>query len=130
MGNSGGGTITWYAAAIEPRIAALMPSCSICPYAESIGSIDHCADNYLPGALRFFDMPDLAGLLAPRPCVVVAGREDPIFPFAAIEQGFSRIAAIYAAAGAPAACRLAAGAGGHRFYAAEGWTAFRELTGW
>ena len=130
MGNSGGGTVTWYAATQDPRIAALMPSCSVCPYAPSIGSIDHCADNYLPGALLHFDMPDLAGLIAPRPCVVVCGRDDPIFPLTAVSAGFARIAAIYQAAGAADACRLVVGDGGHRFYAAQGWAALRELTGW
>lgn len=130
MGNSGGGTVTWYASAVEPRIAALMPSCSVCPYGPSIGTLDHCPDNYLPGALLHFDMPDLAGLIAPRPCVVVCGREDPIFPFAAVEAGYRTIAAIYAQAGAERSCRLVVGEGGHRFYAAQGWTALRELTGW
>lgn len=130
MGNSGGGTIAWYAAAIEPRIATLMPSCSVCPYGPSIGSLDHCPDNYLPGALLHFDMPDLAGLIAPRPCVLVCGREDPIFPITAVEDGFRTIAAVYAQAGASQHCRLVIGEGGHRFYAAQGWAALRDLTGW
>ncbi len=130
LGNSGGGTVTWYAAAVEPRIAALMPSCSVCPYGLSIGSLDHCPDNYLPGALLHFDLPDLAGLIAPRPCVVVAGRRDEIFPYPAVAEGFERIAAIYAHAGAAGRCRLVTGEGGHRFYAAQAWAALRELTGW
>jgi dienelactone hydrolase len=46
MGNSGGGTISWYAACLDPRIGVVMPSCSICTYRDSIGSIDHCCDNY------------------------------------------------------------------------------------
>lgn len=130
MGNSGGGTVTWYASAIEPRIAALMPSCSVCPYGPSIASLDHCPDNYLPGALLHFDMPDLAGLLAPRPCVVVCGRSDDIFPLAGVEAGYRTIAAVYAQAGAADRCRLVVGEGGHRFYAAQGWAALREVTGW
>lgn len=130
MGNSGGGTITWYSATQDPRIAAIMPSCSVCPYGPSIGSIDHCADNYLPGALQWFDMPDLAGLIAPRPCVVVTGRTDPIFPIAAVEEGFARISAIYDQQGATGRCRLVIGEGGHRFYKDQGWQALKELTGW
>ncbi|MBN8525127.1 MAG: acetylxylan esterase, partial [Planctomycetes bacterium] len=130
MGNSGGGTVTWYASAVEPRIAALMPSCSVCPYGPSIASLDHCPDNYLPGALLHFDMPDLVGLLAPRPCVVVCGRSDDIFPLAGVEAGYRTIAAVYAQAGAADRCRLVVGEGGHRFYAAQGWAALREVTGW
>ncbi|MHB9130966.1 MAG: alpha/beta hydrolase family protein [Armatimonadota bacterium] len=130
MGNSGGGTITFFAACLEPRITAAMPSCYVCTFRDSIGSIDHCQDNYLPGVLRFFEMGDLACLIAPRPLVVVAGREDPIFPLAAVEETFATIQAIYQAAGAPENCRLVVGDSGHRFYPEIGWPAFNALTGW
>ena len=76
MGNWGGGLISYYAACVDKRIKMVMPSCSICTYRDSIGSIDHCADNYLPGALQWFDMPDLAALIAPRPLLIVAGKSD------------------------------------------------------
>ncbi len=130
MGNSGGGTVTWFASCLEGRIAAAMPSCYVCTFADSIGSINHCPDNYIPGALQWFEMADLAGLIAPRPLVVVAGTEDPIFPFPAVQRTYETIAAIYAAAGAPDNCRLVIGQGGHRFYATDGWARFAERTGW
>jgi dipeptidyl aminopeptidase/acylaminoacyl peptidase len=130
MGNSGGGTITYFAACLEPRISIAMPSCYVCTFRDSIGRIDHCEDNYIPRALRYFEMGDLACLIAPRPLVVVAGRDDPIFPIAGVEEAFDTIRQIYAAAGAPDHCRLVIGDGGHRFYAAQAWRAFRDLAGW
>lgn len=130
MGNSGGGTVSWYAACLEPRITAVMPSCAVCTYRASIGSVDHCCDNYLPGALRYFDMPDLAGLIAPRPLVVVAGREDDLFPFTGVRDAFAAIQRIYAATGATDQCALVVGKGGHRFYAGAAWPVFEELSGW
>jgi len=130
MGNSGGGTVTYYATCLEPRIGAAMPSCSICTYRDSIGAIDHCADNYLPGILRYCEMGDLAGLIAPRPLVVVAGREDRIFPIHAVEETFATIRQIYLAAGASEKCTLVVGDGGHRFYASPAWPEFRRITGW
>ena len=130
MGNSGGGTITYFAACLEPRISVAMPSCYVCTFAHSIGMIDHCEDNYIPGALRWFEMGDLACLIAPRPLVVVAGREDGIFPLHAVEATFETIRAVYAAAGAPQMCRLIVGDAGHRFYADPAWPAFAELAGW
>ena len=111
MGNSGGGTATWYAATIEPRISAIMPSCSVCEYAPSIGVLDHCTDNYVPGVLQYFDMPDLAGLIAPRPACIVAGRHDAIFPFDAMQRSFDRVSAIYQAAGAADRCHFVVGEG-------------------
>jgi cephalosporin-C deacetylase-like acetyl esterase len=130
MGNSGGGTTTYYAAALDTRIAAAMPSCVVCNYGPSLGSIGHCSDNYLPSALRWFDMGDVAAMIAPRPLVVVAGREDDIFPIKGVEAAYATIEAIYRKAGAVERCRLVVGAGGHRFYAELGWAAFRSLTGW
>lgn len=130
MGNSGGGTITWFAACLEPRIRIAMPSCYVCSLRYSIGRIDHCVDNYVPGLLRWFDLGDLACLIAPRPLVVVAGRTDPIFPFAGVEEAYAQIQQIYAAASAPDSCRLVVGEGGHRFYADASWPVFRDLTGW
>ena len=36
MGNSGGGTTSFYAACVDPRIKVCMPSCAFCPYYDSI----------------------------------------------------------------------------------------------
>ncbi len=130
MGNSGGGTITWFAACLEPRIRVAMPSCYFCTWRQSIARIDHCADNYVPGALQHFDLGDLAGLIAPRPLVIVAGRHDPIFPLAGVEEEFLRVQAIYDQAGAAGNCQLIIGEGGHRFFADLAWPAFHRLAGW
>lgn len=46
---------------LDTRLSAVMPGCSFALYATSIGVIDRCSDNYLPGAYRNLDMPDLAG---------------------------------------------------------------------
>jgi hypothetical protein len=130
MGNSGGGTITYFAACLDERISVAMPSCYVCTFRDSIGMIDHCEDNYLPGILQFFEMGDLACLIAPRPLVVVAGRKDLIFPIDGVEETFDTIQRIYAAASAPDRCKLVVGPEGHRFYADLAWPSFRELAGW
>ena len=130
MGNSGGGMTAFYAACLEPRISIAMPSGYVCSYIWSITQIDHCACNYIPGLLNYFDLSDLVGAIAPRPLVVVAGYEDPIFPFEGVQAAFSTIQEIYEAAEAPDNCRLEVGNSGHQFYADLGWPAFRELSGW
>ena len=129
MGNSGGGTITYFAACLEPRITAAMPSCYVCTSKSSSGRIDHCPDNYLPGMLRYAEMGDWAGLIAPRPLVVVAGQEDNIFPIAGVQEAFATIQSIYRACGAEDNCRLVVGPEGHRFYPEQGWPVFGEMFG-
>ena len=121
MGNSGGGTISLFSAALLPRITHAMPSCYFNTFRDSIMSIYHCADNYVPGLLRYAEMADVMGLFAPRPVVIVCGAEDPIFPVDATRRAFSDLQNIYRAAGAPDNCHLIVGQGGHRFYAADAW---------
>jgi len=121
MGNSGGGTISVFSAALLPRISFAMPSCHFCTFRDSIMSIGHCMDNYVPNLLLYAEMADVLGLFAPGPVVVVAGKDDPIFPVAAVRRAFKRLKQIYRAAGAEKNCKLYVGPGGHRFYAKEGW---------
>ena len=130
MGNSGGGTTALYAAALDARIAAAMPSCAFCGFLPSIGAQRHCACNYVPGVAAQFDMGDIAGLIAPRPLVLVSGKHDGIFPLdSALEQ--AEIArSLYERAGAAHAFWHVIGQEGHRFYAREGWAAFDAITGW
>lgn len=130
MGNSGGGTATIYAAALDERIAAAMPSCAFCGYLPSIGAQYHCLCNYIPGIANHFDMGDLAGLIAPRPLVVVNGQQDDIFPVDSAVKQAEIARCLYEASGAPQNFRHVIGPEGHRFYAALGWPAFDELTGW
>lgn len=126
MGNSGGGTVALWAGALLSRVRFLMPSCSFCTIEDSIASIHHCADNYVPGLVPVADIDDVLGLFAPRPVVIVAGANDAIFPLPGVRRAFRRLRAIYRAAGAPDGCRLVVGPEGHRFYEDLAW---REASG-
>jgi len=126
MGDSGGGVATVYIAALEPRVAKAMPVCAVCGFDNSIAAIFHCACNFVPGIRRWFDMGDLAGLVAPRPLLVVAGEKDTIFPIMPTQDTFRLIQSYYRAAGAPENCALHVGGGGHEFYR-EAWDDFMSL---
>jgi dienelactone hydrolase len=100
MGISGGGTVTLFVAAIEPRIRAAFASCSLNTFRESIMSVSHCIDNYVPGILEWAEMYDVAGLIAPRPFFAESGEKDNIFPIAASRASFARVRQIYQVFGA------------------------------
>ncbi|HCR18427.1 MAG TPA: hypothetical protein DIU35_13180 [Candidatus Latescibacteria bacterium] len=128
MGNSGGGTVSMYAAALLSRIHYAMPSCSFCSFRSSIMSIYHCVDNYIPGLFRSADMSDILGLFAPKPVVIVAGQEDHIFPLSGVQEAYQGLRRIYDACGASSNCHLVVGEKGHRFYAQQAWdTMLNEL---
>ena len=121
MGNSGGGTITYYAGCLEPRIRYAMPSCAVCTYEDSIAAMRHCSCNYIPNIRKYYEMGDLAGLIAPRYLVIVAGREDPIFPINGVKKSYELAKSLFQVAGAEDHCKLVVGEGGHRFYAEDAW---------
>ena len=128
MGNSGGGTATFYSTALDKRIKAAIPSCAFAAFSGSIGAMYHCACNYVPNISKYFDMAEIAGLIAPRPLVIVSGKEDKIFPLSAAEHEFSRLSEIYYKnSECPANCVHVKGNGGHRFYKDDALPAFLPL---
>ena len=100
MGVSGGGTATVFAAALEPRIRVAMVSGYLNTFRDSVGSLAHCIDNYVPGILNWAEMHDIAGLIAPRPLFVESGEQDNIFPIKASTESFNRVREIYGVFGA------------------------------
>ena len=128
MGNSGGGTATFYATALDKRIRAAIPSCAFATFSGSIGAMYHCACNYVPGISKYFDMAEIAGLIAPRPLVIVSGKEDKIFPLPTAEHEFERLRDIYYNNSEfPGNCVHVKGDGGHRFYEEPAYEEFMKL---
>jgi len=129
MGLSGGGTITTFGAALLSRIKLAMPAGYICTFRDSIMAMPHCGCNFVPGLLEVAEMSDVLGLFAPKPVVVVTGRDDPIFPIGGTRRAFARLKAIYRAAGAADNCKLVVGDGEHQFFAELGWKAMFKVAG-
>lgn len=112
-GNSGGGTTSFYAACYDERIKLSAPSCAFCSYKTSIMDIFHCACNYIPNVMAWFEMEDLACLIAPRKLLVIAGKEDNIFPVDGVRSAFENVKKIYAAFGAEHNCKMVETDKGH-----------------
>ncbi|NLC43007.1 MAG: hypothetical protein GX783_01860 [Clostridiales bacterium] len=129
MGNSGGGTAAFYAACLEPRIKYSMPSCAVCTYEDSIAAMRHCSCNHVPNIRKYFEMGDLAGLIAPRHFVLVCGKDDKIFPLDGVEKTFELTKSLYKTAGVEDRCVLVVGEEGHRFYADQSWPIMNRFVG-
>ena len=121
MGNSGGGTTTFYAACVDERIKLAMPSCSVCEFDDSIISKHHCCCNYIPGIRKYFEMGDMAGLLADRKLVMVCGVLDPDFPIEGVEKSYQQALRVFDGLGRGNYCRLVKGPEGHQFYPDLAW---------
>jgi dienelactone hydrolase len=120
MGISGGGTCTTFSAALEPRIKAAMVSGYLNTFRDSIVSLSHCIDNYVPGILNYAEMYDVAGLIAPRPLFVESGEKDNIFPIAASNASFERVKKVYATFDATSVIEHETFDGPHSFWGKRG----------
>ena len=115
MGISGGGMVTLFAAALDERIRVALVSGYLNTFKDSIGSLSHCVDNYVPGILNWCEMYDVAGLVAPRPLFAEFGERDPIFPLAASQESVARVGRMYDVIGSPATFGYEQHPGEHEF---------------
>ncbi|HHU60903.1 MAG TPA: acetylxylan esterase [Natronincola sp.] len=95
MGISGGGMLAMFHSALDFRIKAIVLSGYFGNFSDNILGLHHCTCNFAPGILTVGDFQDLIGLLAPRPLLVEAGHEDPIFPIDSVRSAFLRTQEIY-----------------------------------
>ena len=101
LGISGGGTVSLFSAAMDERIKVAVVSGYFNTFRDSIVSLSHCIDNYVPGILNYVEMYDIAGLVAPRGLFIESGTRDSIFPIAGSRRAFAQARTIYAAFAAP-----------------------------
>jgi len=121
LGNSGGGTTTFYASCMDERIKISVPSCAVCAYDDSIVAMWHCPCNFVPSVRKYFDMGDIGALMAPRKLLVVCGDKDGIFPLSGVEETFALTKDVYKMLGKANDCKLLVGSGGHQFYPNDAW---------
>jgi dienelactone hydrolase len=95
VGISGGGLVALWTAALDTRIDACVVSGYFNTFYDSILSIDHCVDNFVPGLAKVVEMPDMAALIHPRGLFVESGTDDPIFPREAFLKACERAREIY-----------------------------------
>jgi hypothetical protein len=77
-GNSGGGAISWYISAIDPRVKAAAPSCGASTLKAQIltRSIDWHCDCMMPINTFGWDFQDIGALIAPRPLLIAQSDRD------------------------------------------------------
>ena len=126
-GNSGGGTASYYAACYDERIKLSAPSCSFCSYHTSTMAILHCGCNCIPHAYEYFEMEDLACLIAPRKLLVVAGKKDVIFPIDGVRDSYKTVEKIYEYNKAENNCALVEHERDHYWDEAVVWSAIKEI---
>ena len=127
LGNSGGGTATFYAACLDERIHLAIPSCAICTFEESILPIHHCGCNYIPNIRKYFNMGDIGCLIAPRKLIQVNGTQDHLFWIGGARACYRVIQKAYRKMGCQNNCCMIEGESGHQFYPELVWPVVKKM---
>ncbi|MDX1946986.1 MAG: prolyl oligopeptidase family serine peptidase [Pirellulaceae bacterium] len=114
-GLSYGGRMTMLAAAVEPRIKAAVVSGALNVLQERILGRYSCGAQVIPGLLQFGDVPEIGGLIAPRPAVWEWGSQDSLIDPARAEDAIARMQKPYAALGESDSLVIDRFDGGHQW---------------
>ncbi len=114
MGTSGGGMQTTWAAALDERVAAAVPSCFITSVEELLTAREPTdSEQNPPGMLGYgLEHRDLLAMMAPKP-VLVLGAEKDFFPIEGARKTVADLKRLYAAWDAQDRVELYAAPGGH-----------------
>lgn len=115
-GNSGGGVLTAYTAAIDERVDVAVPSCSFTSITSEEGYVFHCDFCLIPGIRNWGDWSELAGLTAPRSLLIIHGEKDGLHHRPTVDALGDRIRHIFTASHAEDQFDLQWGVEGHQFY--------------
>ncbi|MBS7609380.1 alpha/beta hydrolase [Candidatus Bathyarchaeota archaeon] len=110
------GEPTLFTAALDETIKVAVVSCylnSFKAFALDLGNF--CGSQIIPRLLRYGEMWDCAGLIAPRPLLIESGIRDGGFPMEAAHKAFSKLKEIYGVLGVPERCEMDEFEGGHQF---------------
>lgn len=115
VGLSYGGRMTMLAAAVEPRIRVAVISGALNVMQERIEGRYSCGAQVIPGLLEFGDVPEIAGLIAPRPALWEVGQRDGLMVKEWIPGAWERIQRVYRALGSEEHLSMDSFDGHHRW---------------
>lgn len=116
VGLSYGGRMTMLAAAVEPRIRVAVVSGALNCLQERVATGHASGCQTVPGLLAFGDVPEIASLIAPRPCLWEVGTRDELIAPDWADAALARIRRAYRAAGAEEGLRVDRFDGGHQWH--------------
>ncbi len=100
VGLSYGGRMTMLTAAMEPRIRVAVPSGALNVMQERAMARYSCGAQVIPGLLQYGDVPEIGGLIAPRPALWEVGTRDGLMVKDWIGPAWERMERVYSALGA------------------------------
>lgn len=90
------------------------------------GKANFCGSIYVPGLLTIGDIPDVAGLIAPRPLLIEMGEKDACCVIEDAKRAFAHLKRIYTSAGVPERLECDIHPGGYEWCGAEAYKWFKR----
>jgi dienelactone hydrolase len=129
-GLSFGGAMTMWAAALDKRIRAAVISGYFGQFESfAIEQAHICGAQFVPALRRYFDLADIAALIAPRPLLIQSGTTDPIFSVPSVKSAFADLKQAYEVWGAAKSLSHDLFEGGHRFNSGPAFAWFDKWLG-
>ena len=100
-GRSGGAAMSWFTASVDRRVKVVVPVMGISTYAANVAADTqrlHCDCMFVINSCRH-DMMHQGALIAPRPLLMMHGREDALFPVPGYEEFEVEVGALYRSLG-------------------------------
>jgi dienelactone hydrolase len=97
VGLSYGGRMTMLTAALEPRIRIAVVSGALNVMQERIAGAYSCGAQVIPGLLEHGDVPEIGGLIAPRPAIWEVGSRDGLIKAPWADDALTRMRRVYTA---------------------------------
>jgi len=127
MGLSGGGTMTLWMSLCDERFRASEIICYSDLWAHfGIRDLNYCGMQVAPGLYKLVDLPDLQGLLVPRPLLIDIGIHDTCFLVDTATACYKHVERIYQTAGAADMLELDLFTGPHAWGANKSEAFFRK----
>jgi len=115
VGLSYGGRMTMLTSALSPKIRVAVISGALNVMQERVQGRYGCGAQIIPGLLRYGDVPEIASLIAPRPCLWEVGQKDSLMVKDWIEPALERMRRAWGALGAAEHLQADSFDGAHRW---------------
>ncbi len=117
-GISGGGSQSWYIAAVDPRIKAVAPVCGASTLKAQVTSrtVDGHCDCMMPINIYRQDFMDIGALIAPRPLLICEADRDGLNTIESVRELYHHIDRIYKLYGASDQIGFVETPGGHSYH--------------
>lgn len=119
VGLSLGGRMAMLTSAVSPRVRVAVLSGALNMLQERVRGRYSCGAQIIPGLLNFGDVPEIASLIAPRPCLWEVGKQDKLMVQEWIPPALAKMKRVWSALNAPDALDVDSFDGAHRWSGAK-----------